>query len=112
LRALWEGSKGEDLFLPDKGAQQGEHNSREYGDVANPKAEGPLDEVRFGGFDLLVQLVDLFAQGLVNPPQFFAQRQLRLLEIFVGRGFPLYATLDKLEECSVSSSPSLGLSFS
>jgi hypothetical protein len=112
LRALWEGSKGEDLLLPDKGAQQGEHNSREHGDVTNPKAEGPLDEVRFGGFDLLVQLVDLFAQSLANLPQFVAQRQLRLLEILLGHGFPLYAHLDKLEECSVSSSLSLGLSFS
>ena len=58
------------LLLPDKGAQQGEHNSREHGDVTNPKAEGPLDEVCLGGFNLLVQPVDLCAQGLLNPPQF------------------------------------------
>ena len=94
-----------DGLLPGESTKKGKHDPGQDRHIADPKTEGPLDKVSLDpcnfcpdSFDLLVQTVDFFSEGLVDTPEFLPQCQLCPLKILFGRGPPLDAGFDEFEE--------------
>ncbi len=72
-------------LLASKGTDKGEHNLGRHRHVADPKAEGPLDQIGLCDFNLLVYPMDFTSESLVHEAEIFPKSLLHAVELFPKR---------------------------